>query len=53
VGLGISIFSYGGNVQFGLIADTAFCPQPQDIVDRFEPEFAKLSWVALMLPWED
>ena len=53
VGVGISIFSYGGHVQFGLIADTALCPQPRDIVDRFEPEFAKLSWVALMLPWED
>ena len=53
VGVGISIFSYGGNVQFGLISDTALCPQPQDIVDRLEPEFAKLSWVALMLPWDD
>jgi diacylglycerol O-acyltransferase len=52
VGVGISIFSYGGNVQFGLIADIALCPQPRDIVDRFEPEFAKLSWVTLMLPWE-
>jgi WS/DGAT/MGAT family acyltransferase len=53
VGLGVSIFSYAGSVQFGLIADTALCPQPQDIVDRFEPEFAQLSWVALMLPWDD
>jgi len=53
VGVGISIFSYGGHVQFGLMADTALCPRPHDIVDRFEPEFAKLSWVALMLPWEN
>src|SRR5918993_405391 len=43
IGLGVSILSYGGNVQFGVMTDTALCPQPQEIIDRFEPEFAKLS----------
>ena len=52
VGLGVSILSYGGGVQFGVITDSALCPQPQRIVDEFLPEFAKLSIVTLMLPWE-
>ena len=38
----VSILSYGGGVQFGLITDEALCPDPQAIVDRFEPEFDKL-----------
>ncbi len=52
IGLGVSILSYGGGVQFGVITDTAMCPDPQKIIDEFEPEFAKLSLVTLMLPWE-
>lgn len=51
VGLGVSILSYGGSVQFGVMADTGLCPDPQAIIDQFEPEFAKLSLVTLMLPW--
>ncbi|MCX8520553.1 MAG: wax ester/triacylglycerol synthase family O-acyltransferase [Rhodoferax sp.] len=51
VGLGLSILSYGGAVQFGLMADASLCPRPQQIVDQFEPEFAKLTMLTLMLPW--
>ena len=51
VGLGVSILSYGGGVQFGLIADEALCPDPQAIIDAFEPEFRQLLAVTLMLPW--
>jgi diacylglycerol O-acyltransferase len=51
IGLGVSILSYGGGVQFGVITDTTLCPDPQHIIDAFEPEFAKLSLVTLMLPW--
>jgi diacylglycerol O-acyltransferase len=51
IGLGVSILSYGGGVQFGVITDTLLCPEPQEIIDAFEPEFAKLSLVTLMLPW--
>ena len=51
VGLGVSILSYGGGVQFGIISDATLCPDPQKIIDEFEPEFAKLSIVTLMLPW--
>jgi WS/DGAT/MGAT family acyltransferase len=51
IGLGVSILSYGGGVQFGVITDTTLCPEPQKIIDQFEPEFGKLSVVTLMLPW--
>jgi len=52
IGVGVSILSYGGGVQFGLITDAKLCPDPQKIIDRFEPEFEKLLMVTLMLPWE-
>jgi WS/DGAT/MGAT family acyltransferase len=51
VGLGVSILSYGGGVQFGIVSDATLCPDPQRIIDQFEPEFAKLAMVTLMLPW--
>ncbi len=51
IGLGVSILSYGGSVQFGVITDTVLCPDPQKIIDEFGPEFFKLSMVMLMLPW--
>jgi diacylglycerol O-acyltransferase / wax synthase len=51
IGVGVSILSYAGGVQFGLITDRALCPDPQQIIDHFEPEFQKLLVLALMLPW--
>ncbi|WP_234413899.1 wax ester/triacylglycerol synthase family O-acyltransferase [Ideonella sp. A 288] len=51
IGVGVSILSYGGGVQFGLITDRKLCPDPQAIIDRFEPEFEKVLWLAMMLPW--
>jgi diacylglycerol O-acyltransferase / wax synthase len=51
IGVGVSILSYGGGVQFGLVTDEALCADPQAIIDRFEPEFEKLLLVAMMLPW--
>jgi len=51
VAVGVSIFSYGGGVQFALITDEKLCPAPQKIIDRFAPELEKLLWVTLMLPW--
>ena len=51
IGVGVSILSYGGGVQFGLITDAALCPEPQQIIDLFEPEFHKLLLLTLMLPW--
>ncbi|MBX3611587.1 MAG: wax ester/triacylglycerol synthase family O-acyltransferase [Hydrogenophaga sp.] len=51
VGLGVSVLSYGGGVQFGVIADTALCPDPQAIIDGFTPTFNQLLALTLMLPW--
>lgn len=53
VGVGVSIVSYAGGVQFGLITDSRRCPDPQKIIDRFTPEFEKLLLLTLMLPWVD
>ena len=51
IGLGVSILSYGGGVQFGVITDTTLCPEPQRISDAFTPEFDQLSLLTRMLPW--
>jgi WS/DGAT/MGAT family acyltransferase len=53
LGIGISILSYGGGVQFGMITDARLCPQPRQIIDRFAAEFEKLLLVTMMLPWGD
>jgi diacylglycerol O-acyltransferase len=53
VGIGVSIVSYAGGVQFGLITDSRRCPDPQRIIDRFTPQFEKLLLLTLMLPWAD
>jgi len=53
IGVGVSILSYAGGVQFGLITDSGLCPDPQAIIERFQPEFDKLLLVTLMLPWSD
>ncbi len=52
VGLGVSILSYGGGVQFGVMTDSTLCPDPEGIIDNFEPEFIKMMWTVLMLPWD-
>ena len=51
IGIGVSIYSYGGGVQFAIIADKKLCPEPQQIIDRFAPEFETLLTLTLMLPW--
>jgi diacylglycerol O-acyltransferase / wax synthase len=51
VGMGVSIVSYAGGVQFGLITDSRRCPDPHKIIERFAPEFETLLLLTLMLPW--
>jgi len=53
VGVGLSILSYGGGVQFGLVTDRALCPDPEAIISHFSLEFEKLLLLTLMLPWGD
>jgi diacylglycerol O-acyltransferase len=52
IGMGVSILSFDGKVQFGLITDAEMVPEPQEIIDRFAPEFEKLVYFALMEDWE-
>jgi diacylglycerol O-acyltransferase / wax synthase len=42
VGVGVSILSYAGGVQFGLITDRKLCPDPEAIISNFAVEFNKL-----------
>lgn len=51
IAVGVSILSYSGGVQFGLITDKRVCREPQAIIDRFAAEFEKLMAALLLLPW--
>jgi hypothetical protein len=51
IGLGVSILSFNGNVQFGLLADAALVPDPHAIIARFKPEFEQLLYFVLMGAW--
>jgi diacylglycerol O-acyltransferase / wax synthase len=52
IGVGVSILSYAGGVQFSLMTDEHICPEPEDIIKRFAPQFDELLLLALMLPWQ-
>lgn len=52
IGLGVSILSYAGGVQFGVIGDRRLCPEPQALIDAFAPQFDDLLLLASMLPPE-
>jgi len=51
IGMGVSIMTYAGEVQFGLITDRGLCPDPEHVIERFAPEFEKLVLATLMAPW--
>jgi diacylglycerol O-acyltransferase len=51
IGMGVSILSYAGQVQFGLIADRGLCPDPGHVIAHFGPEFEKLLLTTLLAPW--
>ncbi|MCG8312703.1 MAG: wax ester/triacylglycerol synthase family O-acyltransferase [Pseudomonadales bacterium] len=42
IGIGVSILSYNGKVEFGLIADMALIKDPQDVIDGFVVEYEQL-----------
>lgn len=52
IGVGVSILSYNGGVQFGLVTDNAIASDPHEIIRRFAPEFEKLVLLALMSEWQ-
>lgn len=52
IAMGVSILSFDGKVQFGLMTDAAVVPDPGAIVARFGPEFEKLLYFVLMEDWD-
>lgn len=51
IGLGLSILSYNGQVQFGLISDRKRVPDPGAIADRFAHEFESILLATLLGPF--
>jgi len=51
IGMGVSIMTYAGDVQFGLITDRSLCPDPERVIENFALEFEKLALATLMAPW--
>jgi WS/DGAT/MGAT family acyltransferase len=51
IGMGVSILSYDGAVQFGVVTDQGLCPDPDRLIERFAPEFEQLVIATLLAPW--
>lgn len=51
IGIGVSILSYAGQVDFGVVTDARLVPDPGSVVRRFAAEFETLLLGALMMPW--
>jgi diacylglycerol O-acyltransferase / wax synthase len=47
IGMGVSILSYNGRVQFGLLVDRGLVADPEDIVRRFGPELEHVTHLSL------
>jgi hypothetical protein len=43
IGMGVSIFSYNGEVRLGVACDAHLVPDPDTIIDGFEAEFDGLA----------
>jgi len=52
IGMGVSILSYNGAVQFGLVTDAGRVSDPENVVAHFRPEFDRLLMTVLMEPWD-
>ena len=48
IGIGVSICSYAGQVQFGVITDAALTPDPEALVSRFPEEFGTYLYSMLL-----
>lgn len=51
IGMGLSILTYNGKVQFGLITDAKLVPDPDNVINKFGDEFEKLVMQTLMGPY--
>ncbi len=52
IGVGVSILSYNNAVQFSLISDRHFIPDPETVTPLFAAEFEKMLLALLMLEWD-
>lgn len=52
IGIGVSILSYNNSVQFGLITDRAFIPDPEAVTPLFHAEFERMVTAMLLHDWE-
>ena len=52
IGIGVSILSYNDAVQFSLISDRHFIPDPEAVTPLFAAEFEKMLLALLMLEWD-
>ncbi len=52
IGVGVSILSYNDTVQFSLISDRHFIPDPEAVTPLFAAEFEKMLLALLMLEWD-
>lgn len=46
LGLGVSVFSYAGEVRLGLAADAGLLPRPEQVLDRFPDELWDMARIA-------
>jgi WS/DGAT/MGAT family acyltransferase len=53
IGMGVSILSYAGGVQFGLITDAGRVPDPGRVVAGFGAELERLVLAVMMEPWDE
>lgn len=53
IGMGVSILSYAGQIDFGVVTDVKRVPDPAALVRRFVSEFEALLQWSLMMPWPD
>jgi WS/DGAT/MGAT family acyltransferase len=51
IGMGLSILTYNGKVQFGLITDAGLVPDPESVINQFGDEFEQLVMQTLMGPY--
>lgn len=51
IGLGISLFSYAGELSCGVMADARRVPDPGAIAAHFAAQFEQLLLCTLMMPW--
>jgi len=48
IGIGLSILSFDGTVEFGVTTDAALVPDPDEIVQRFKSEFEAMLYSVLL-----